>query len=136
MFDNLTDKLTEIFQRLRGKGRLSEADVDEALRQVRLALLEADVNFRVARDFVARVREKAVGRDVLESISPGQLVVKIVHEELVATLSVGDHKLTSSPKPPSMVSAPAPPFRMSLPSPPSSQSSPAPARMVSLPPRP
>jgi signal recognition particle subunit SRP54 len=70
---------------------------------VRLALLEADVNFRVARDFVARVREKAVGRDVLESISPGQHVVKIVHDELVSTLSAGDRKLTPSSKPPTVV---------------------------------
>jgi len=94
MFDNLTDKLTGIFSRLTSKGRLTEKDIDEALGQVRRSLLEADVNFRVARDFVAAVKERALGNDVLESLTPGQQVVKIVHEELTSLLSGGDHRVT------------------------------------------
>ncbi|MFQ5555072.1 MAG: signal recognition particle protein [Acidimicrobiia bacterium] len=86
MFDALTARLGDVFTRLRGKGRLSEADVGEALREVRLALLEADVNVGVAKSFLARVRERAVGTDVLKSLTPGQQVIKIVHEELVTTL--------------------------------------------------
>src|SRR5690348_16505301 len=86
MFDALTDRLQETFTRLRGKGKLTEQDVDVAMREVRMALLEADVNFKVVKDFVAKVRERAIGNDVLESLSPGQQVVKIVHEELVAML--------------------------------------------------
>ena len=103
MFEALTDKLNAAFNRLTSRGRLVEKDVDEALRQVRLALLEADVNFKVARDFVAKVRERAVGRDVLESLSPGQQVVKIVHEELTAVLSGDDHKLTRSSQSPTVL---------------------------------
>ncbi len=75
---------------LTGRGRVSEADVDAAMREVRLALLEADVNFKVVKDFVARVRERAVGAEILESLTAGQQVVKIVHEELTALLSAGD----------------------------------------------
>ncbi len=86
MFDNLSDKLQEVFDRLGRSGRLTEADVDTALRQVRIALLEADVNYKVVKDFVARVRERAVGADVLRSLTPAQQVIKIVHEELIATL--------------------------------------------------
>ena len=100
MFESLTDKLTGVLDRLTNRGRLSERDVDEALREVRLALLGADVNFRVAREFVARVRERSVGREVLESITPGQQVVKIVHEELTSVLSAGEHKLTASSRAP------------------------------------
>ena len=96
MFESLTDKLNTIVQRLTNRGRLTEKDVDEALRQVRLALLEADVNFKVARDFVATVRERALGRNVLDALSPGQQVIKIVHEELTSILSGGDHKLVRS----------------------------------------
>ncbi len=101
MFENLTDKLTGIFNRLSSKGRLTEKDIDEALGQVRRSLLEADVNFRVARDFVARVKERSMGADVLESLTPGQQVVKIVHEELTEILSGGDHRLTPSSQLPS-----------------------------------
>jgi len=86
MFENLSTKLQNIFRQLSGKGRLSEADVDVALREVRLALLEADVNFRVVKDFVARVRARAIGADVMKSLTPAQMVIKIVHEELIATL--------------------------------------------------
>ena len=90
MFDTLSDRLRKTLGTLTGRGRISEADVDAAMREVRLALLEADVNFKVVKDFVARVREKAVGADVLESLTAGQAVVKIVHDELVDLLSKGD----------------------------------------------
>ena len=103
MFESLTERLNGIFQRITGKGRLSEKDVDDALRQVRLAMLEADVNFKVARDLVSRVRERAVGREVMESLSPGQQVIKIVNEELTIVLSGGDHKMVQSGRPPSVV---------------------------------
>ncbi|PKB80911.1 MAG: signal recognition particle protein [SAR202 cluster bacterium Io17-Chloro-G9] len=96
MFDNLTNRLTGIFQRLNSKGRLTEKDIDEALSQVRRSLLEADVNFRVARDFVATIKERSLGNDVMESLTPGQQVVKIVHEELTTLLSGGDHALRPS----------------------------------------
>ena len=103
MFDNLTDKLTGIFNRLSSKGRLTEKDIDEALGQVRRALLEADVNFRVARDFVAKVKERSLGSDVMDSLTPGQQVVKIVHEELTDILSGGDHRLTPASQLPSVL---------------------------------
>jgi signal recognition particle subunit SRP54 len=99
----LSDKLQEIFSRLRGKGRLSEADVAAALREVRLALLEADVSYKVAKDFVAAVQQRAVGEEVLRSLTPGQQVVKIVHEELTALMGAEHAKLTVSPKPPTVV---------------------------------
>jgi signal recognition particle subunit SRP54 len=103
MFENLSDKLTGIFNRLSSKGRLTEKDIDEALGQVRRSLLEADVNFRVARDFVAKVKERSLGSDVLESLTPGQQVVKIVHEELTEILTGGDHRLTPSSQLPSVL---------------------------------
>ncbi len=99
MFDDLSDRLNGVLGRLTGRGRVTEADVDAALREVRLALLEADVNFRVVKDFMARVRERAVGSEVLDSLNAGQQVIKIVHEELTAMLSAGDRtfKLAGSP---------------------------------------
>ena len=103
MFDNLTDKLTGIFQKLQSRGRLTEKDVDDALGQVRRALLEADVNFKVARDFVSNVKERSLGSDVLQSLTPGQQVVKIVHEELTSMLSGGDHRLVLSSQLPSVL---------------------------------
>ncbi len=103
MFENLTERLTGIFSRLTARGRLTEKDVDEALRQVRLALLEADVNFKVARDLVNRVRERALGAEALESLNPGQQVVKIVNEELTAVLTGGDAKLNPSGRPPTVL---------------------------------
>ena len=89
MFENLTERLTGIFNRLSSKGRLTDKDIDEALSLVRRSLLEADVNFRVARDFVARIKERSQGAEVLESLTPGQQVVKIVHEELTELLGGG-----------------------------------------------
>lgn len=86
MFSRLSDKLQDVFKDLRGHGRISESNVNDALREVRLALLEADVHFKVAKDFVARVKEKALGQDVLRSITPGQQIVKIFHDELAALL--------------------------------------------------
>jgi signal recognition particle subunit SRP54 len=90
MFDTLSDRLRKTLATLTGRGRVTEADVDVAMREVRLALLEADVNFKVVRDFVARVRERAVGAEVLESLTAGQQVIGIVNEELTALLSAGD----------------------------------------------
>jgi signal recognition particle subunit SRP54 len=103
MFDNLTDKLTGILQKLTSKGRLTEKDIDEALSLVRRSLLDADVNFRVARDFVAAVKERVMGAGVMESLTPGQQVVKVVHEELTSLLSGGDHRMTPASRPPSVV---------------------------------
>jgi signal recognition particle subunit SRP54 len=85
MFDSLSDRLGGIFDKLTKRGALREADVDEALREVRIALLEADVALEVVKDFVAQVRERAVGQEVLKSVTPGQLVIKIVHDQLAAT---------------------------------------------------
>ena len=103
MFEALTEKLNDVFKNLTGKGRLSEKDVDEGLRQVRLALLEADVNFRVARDLVGKIRERSIGSDVLESLTPGQQVIKIVNEELTAILTGGDHDLAQPSSQPGIV---------------------------------
>ncbi|MBM3143362.1 MAG: signal recognition particle protein [Chloroflexi bacterium] len=86
MFENLTQRLNGVFDKLRRRGKLSERDVDEAMREVRLALLEADVHYKVTKDFVARLRERAVGREVSRALNPGQQVIKIVHEEMIATL--------------------------------------------------
>ena len=85
-FESLSDKLQNVFKNLRGKGRLSEADVKAALKEVKMALLEADVSFKVVKQFVNSVQERAIGQDVLNSLTPGQLVVKIVHEELISLM--------------------------------------------------
>src|SRR4029453_3099137 len=100
IFDTLSDRLQDTFARLRSHGRLSEAQVDAALREVRLALLEADVNFKGVKDFIARVRERSVGEEVTRSLTPAQQVVKIVHEELVVTLGERNVPLQWSPRPP------------------------------------
>ena len=86
MFDSLTERLDQALKKLTGRGKLSEADVDAGLREVRLALLEADVNYRVVKDFIASIRARAVGAEVMESLNPGQQLVKIVDEELVRLL--------------------------------------------------
>ena len=86
MFENLTDRLEGVFKKLRGHGRLTEENIEEAMREVRTALLEADVNLQVVKEFIASVTEKAVGKEVLASLAPGQQVVKVVYEELVTLL--------------------------------------------------
>jgi len=103
MFDTLTDKLGVAFKRFTDKGKLTAADVDAGLREVRLALLEADVNYKVAREFVDRIKERAVGREVLESLTPGQQVIKVVFEEMVALLGGEDARITYQPEPPTTV---------------------------------
>ena len=86
MFETLGSRLQSVFDNLQKRGKLTEADVDIAMREVRLALLEADVNFKVVKDFVARVRERSIGQEVMRSLTPGQQVVKIVNDELIRTL--------------------------------------------------
>ncbi len=102
-FESLTEKLSSVFKKLRGKGRLSEADVKQAMKEIKMALLEADVNFKVVKGFIATVSERAVGADVMESLTPAQMIVKIVNEELTALMGSGDSKLAVSPSPPTVV---------------------------------
>ena len=103
MFGNLQDKLSEAFKKFRNKGKLSEADVKEGLRAVKLALLEADVNFKVVKEFTSRVSERAVGSEVLESLMPAQQVIKIVNEELTALMGGEVSKINISPAPPTVI---------------------------------
>jgi signal recognition particle subunit SRP54 len=103
MFDSLTDRVDGIFTRLRGRGRLTEADVDEAMREIRLALLQADVNLRVVRDFIARVREQLIGLDLAQSLTPGQQVIKVVHDQLREILGGDTLKVTYASRPPTVV---------------------------------
>ena len=103
MFESLSDKLAAAFKKFRSKGKLTEADVKAGMREIKLALLEADVNFKVVRDFVKTVTERAVGSDVLESLVPAQQIVKIVNEELTSLMGGTNAKLTISPKPPTVV---------------------------------
>ena len=102
-FESLSDKLAASFKKLRGKGRLTEADVKEAMREVRLALLEADVSYKVVKDFVNKVSDRAMGQDVLESLTPAQMVIKIVNEELTALMGTENEKLNISSQSPSVV---------------------------------
>ena len=102
-FEGLTAKLTAAFKKLRGKGRLSESDIKDAMREIRLALLEADVSYKVVKDFIKNVSERCVGRDVLESLTPAQMIVKIVNEELIALMGSENQRITISPKPPTVV---------------------------------
>ena len=102
-FEGLTEKLSAAFKKLRGKGRLTQADVKDSMREIRLALLEADVSYKVVKDFIAKVTERAVGSDVLEALSPAQMIVKIVNEELTALMGGESTKLTIDPKPPTVV---------------------------------
>ena len=103
MFDSLSDRLESVFKKLRGHGRLDESNIQEGLREVRLALLEADVNFKVVRDFVERVKARALGQDVLGSLTPGQQVIKIVHEELIELLGGESYALDLKGKPPYVI---------------------------------
>src|SRR5262245_40874704 len=103
MFDALTDRFEGIFSRLRGRGRLGEAEVDEVLRQIRLALLEADVNFKVVRDLCARIRERCIGAELHSALNPAQQVIDIVHQELINTLGGETMRITFAPRPPTVV---------------------------------
>ncbi|MDS1029921.1 signal recognition particle protein [Bacillota bacterium LX-D] len=102
-FANLAEKLQETFKKLKGKGKISENDVKEAMREVRLALLEADVNFKVVKDFVAKVKERAIGQEVLESLTPAQQIIKIVNDELTQLMGGTQSKLTVANRPPTVV---------------------------------
>ncbi len=103
MFDSLSDKLANAFKKFKNKGKLSESDVKEGMREIKLALLEADVNFKVVREFVKTVSERAVGAEVLESLVPAQQIVKIVNDELINLMGGSQSKLNISPKPPTVV---------------------------------
>ena len=102
-FEGLTEKLSAAFKKLRSKGRLTEADVKDAMREIRLALLEADVSYKVVKDFVKKVTERAIGSDVLESLTPAQMIVKIVNEELIALMGSENSKISIASKPPTIV---------------------------------
>ncbi len=102
-FEGLSEKLQGVIGKLRGKSRISEDDVKEITREIKLALLEADVNYKVVKDFTSSIAEKAVGQDVIKSITPGQQVVKIVHDELVKLLGSEDAELNISPNPPTII---------------------------------
>ncbi|KUK13025.1 MAG: Signal recognition particle protein [Moorella sp. 60_41] len=103
LFSSLAEKLQNTLRKLKGKGKLTEADVNEALREIRLALLEADVNFKVVKDFLGRVKERAVGLEVQQSLTPGQQVVKIVYEELTALMGGGENKIKWTGQPPTVI---------------------------------
>lgn len=103
MFESLTEKLESIFKKLKGKGLLKEEDVEIALKEIRLALLEADVNFKVVKDFINKIREKAIGKEILESLTPGQQVIKIVNDELCELLGQTNSKIQLSPNPPTII---------------------------------
>src|SRR6266700_2594498 len=102
MFDNLSDKLQRVFKSLRGEGKLSAENMETALREIRMALLEADVNFKVVKQLLENIRQKAVGEEVLNALSPSQQVIKIVHEELIKILGSHESKLRYSNDPPSV----------------------------------
>ena len=103
MFDSLSEKLQGVFRTLRGRGSLTEADIDAAMKDIRIALLEADVNLKVAKDFLDRVRAKAVGQEVLKSLSPGQAVVRIVRDEMIALLGASSPRLKESKRTPTVI---------------------------------
>ena len=103
IFEGLSDRLQSVFQKMRGRGKLTAADVNEAMREVRLALLEADVNFKVVKDFIGRVKEKAIGEEVLASLTPVQHVIKIVHDELTELVGGTQSKLMVASKPPTII---------------------------------
>ncbi|MBR2214950.1 MAG: signal recognition particle protein [Selenomonadaceae bacterium] len=103
IFESLSERLQTTFKKLRGRGKLSESDVNEAMREVRIALLEADVNFKVVKDFIKKVKERAIGQDVLDTLTPGQVVVRIVDEELTALMGGAQSRLNMSPQPPTII---------------------------------
>ena len=103
VFESLAGKLQETFKKLRGRGKLNEKDVKEAMREVRIALLEADVNFKVVKEFINKVTERAIGQEVLDSLTPGQSVIKIVNDELTKLMGTIQSKIKFSSKPPTIV---------------------------------
>jgi signal recognition particle subunit SRP54 len=103
LFSNLAEKLQETFKKLRNKGKLTESDVAEAMREVRFALLEADVNFKVVKEFIGKVKERSIGQEILTSLTPGQHVIKIVHEELTSLMGSSQSKILISSKPPTIL---------------------------------
>ena len=103
VFEGLADKLQGTFKKLRGRGKLSEADINEAMREVRMALLEADVNFKVVKDFIVKIKEKALGQEVMQSLTPAQFVVKIVNDELTALMGGTQSRITVSSRPPTII---------------------------------
>ncbi len=103
VFEGLADKLQGTFKKLRGRGKLSEADINEAMREVRMALLEADVNFKVVKDFIAKIKEKALGQEVMQSLTPAQFVVKIVNDELTDLMGGTQSRITVSSRPPTII---------------------------------
>ena len=103
MFESISDKLDSIFKKLKGKGLIKEEDIDFALKEVRIALLESDVNFKVVKDFIQNVKTKALGKEVLESLTPGQQVVKVVHDEICSLLGDSNNRISLSPNPPTII---------------------------------
>src|SRR5436190_18166444 len=103
MFDSLSGKLQDVFRNLRGLGKISESNVADSLREVRMALLDADVNFKVARDFIERVKEKSLGAEVIQSVQPGQQIIKVIYDELVALLGAENASLNLSGSPASIL---------------------------------
>ena len=102
-FEGLSSRLQEITRKLRGKARITESDLKEVLREVKLALLEADVNYKIVKEFIKSVEEKAIGQDVLKSLTPGQQVIKIVRDELTDLLGGEESKINFTPNPPTIV---------------------------------
>lgn len=102
-FEGLSSRLQEITRKIRGKARISESDLKEMVREVKLALLEADVNYKIVKDFIHTIEEKALGVDVLKSLTPGQQVVKIVNEELIQLLGGTESKVNFTPNPPTII---------------------------------
>ncbi len=102
-FEGLSEKLQSITKKLRGKARITESDLKEMLREVKLALLEADVNYKIVKEFISTIQEKALGQDVLKSLTPGQQVIKIVKDELVELLGGQESKINFTPNPPTII---------------------------------
>ena len=102
-FEGLANKLQETLKKLRGSGKLNEKDVKEAMREVKMALLEADVNFKVVKDFIGKVTERAIGHEVMESLTPGQQVIKIVNDELTQLMGTTQSKIVFASKPPTII---------------------------------
>ncbi|MDD3894702.1 MAG: signal recognition particle receptor subunit alpha, partial [Syntrophomonadaceae bacterium] len=104
-FEGLSERLQDIFKKLRGKGKISEEDIKVAMREVRMALLEADVNFKVVKDFISKVSERAIGQEVMQSLTPGQQIIKIVHDEMTELMGGTESKLLFSSRPPTVIMA-------------------------------